>query len=297
MGANPLRVLDGLITDSLTQSRPEGHHPDQQHRLAHDVDQTTVTPKTNDGGATYVVKLDDTVDENGAVELSIGANAVSVVVTAEDGETTQTYTVTVTRAEPPSTDATLSSLTLSGVDFGTFDPAATEYAADAANGVTETTVTPTTNDDGASYEIKLDGVADADGTVSLSEDDNVMTVEVTAEDGNTAKTYTVTVTRAALPPAAAPDSPGAPTGSLDGAGNASLDWNDVETATGYEAGLWWNGEWTTLPNDGTGLGVSISGSGATVTGLPTHWTVYYFRVRALNEAGTSDWSPMSKIEP
>ena len=148
MGANPLRVLDGLITDSLTQSRPEGHHPDQQHRLAHDVDQTTVTPKTNDGGATYVVKLDDTVDENGAVELSIGANAVSVVVTAEDGETTQTYTVTVTRAEPPSTDATLSSLTLSGVDFGTFDPAATEYAADAANGVTETTVTPTTNDDG-----------------------------------------------------------------------------------------------------------------------------------------------------
>ena len=36
--------------------------------------------------------------------------------------------------------------------------------------------------------------------------------------------------------------------------------------------------------------------GATVTGLSTYWTVYYFRVRAVNEAGTSDWSPMSKIE-
>ena len=157
-------------------------------------------------------------------------------------------------------------------------------------------MTPTTNDDGASYEIKLGSVTDADGVISLDVGSNVITIEVTAEDGNAVKIYTVTVTRAALPPAVAPDSPDAPTGSLDGAGNASLGWNYVETATGYEVGLWWNGEWTTLPNDGAGLGVSIIGSGAKVTGLPTYWTVYYFRVRAVNEAGTSDWSPRSKIE-
>ena len=168
--------------------------------VAHEVDETTVTPTTNDDGASYVVKLDDAVDEDGTVQLAVGANAVSVVVTAEDGETTKTYTVTVTRAEPPvSTDATLSALTLSGVDFGAFDPAATEYAADAANGVSETTVTPTTNDGGATYAIKLDGVTDDDGVIPLAVGQNVITVEVTAEDGDTTKTYTVTVTRAGAP--------------------------------------------------------------------------------------------------
>ena len=265
--------------------------------VASDMDETTVTPTTNDGGASYVIKLDGVADEDGVIPLGVGGNVITVEVTAEDGNGTKTYTVSVTRAAPPlSTDAALSGLTLSGVDIGAFDPATTEYAASVANDVDETTVTPSVNDDGAVYAVKLDGVADADGTVPLSVGGNVFTVEVTAEDGNTAKTYTVTVTRAALPPAVAPDSPGAPTGSLDGAGNASLDWNDVGTATGYEVGLWWNGEWTTLPNEGAGLGVSISGSGATVTGLPTHWTVYYFRIRAVYEAGTSDWSPMSKLE-
>ena len=112
--------------------------------------------------------------------------------------------------EPLSTDAMLSGLELSGVDFGSFDSATTEYAASVANGVTQTTVAPTVNDDGAAYEIKLDGVTDADGVIPLAVGSNAITIEVTAEGGNTAKTYTVTVTRAALPPAVAPDSPDAP---------------------------------------------------------------------------------------
>ena len=98
--------------------------------------------------------------------------------------------------EPPSTDATLRGLALSDVALA-FDPATTEYSASVANGVDETTVTPTTNHDGATYAIKLGGVADADGVIPLAVGSNVITIEVTAEDGNTAKTYTVTVTRAA----------------------------------------------------------------------------------------------------
>ncbi len=288
-------VLSGLALSGITLA----FDPDTTGYTAsvsNDVDETTVTPATNDDWATYVIKLGGVADSDGVIPLVVGSNVIAIEVTAEDGETAKTYTVTVARAEPPADDATLSSLALSGIDIGNFDSATTEYAASVGNEVEQTTVTATANDGGATYTIKLDGVADADGTVSLSEGGNVITVEVTAEDGNTAKTYTATVTRAALPPAVAPDSPDAPTGSLDGAGNASLDWNDVETAAGYEVGLWWNGEWTTLPNDGAGLGVSISGSVATVTALPTHWTVYYFRVRAVNEAGTSDWSPMSKLE-
>ena len=165
-----------------------------------DVTDTTVTPATNHGGATYVVKLDGVGDDDGTVDLAVGQNAISVEVTAEDGETKKTYTVTVTRASPPaSNDATLSGLALSGIDFGAFDPATTAYAAGAGNDVTDTTVTPTTNHDGATYAVRLDGADDADGTVDLSVGENVVTIEVTAEDGETAKTYTVTVTRAAPP--------------------------------------------------------------------------------------------------
>ena len=67
-----------------------------------------------------------------------------------------------------STDATLSALTLSDVYFGTFSSGTTAYSAQVANSVTETTVTPTVNDSGASYVIKLGGVTDSDGTVSLA---------------------------------------------------------------------------------------------------------------------------------
>ena len=72
--------------------------------VANGVDETTVTATANDGGASYVVKLGDAVDEDGTVELSVGSNVITVKVTAEDGKTTNTYTVTVTRADPPPPD-------------------------------------------------------------------------------------------------------------------------------------------------------------------------------------------------
>ena len=99
-----------------------------------------------------------------------------------------TQTVTV---KPP----LLSGLTLSGVDIGTFAPASRNYVASVANRVEETTVTATASDDGATYEVKLGGVLDEDGVIPLAVGENVITVEVTAEDGNTSQTYTVTVTR------------------------------------------------------------------------------------------------------
>ena len=103
-----------------------------------------------------------------------------------------------------STDATLSALTLSGIDFGTFASGTTSYSAQVANTVSQTTVTPTVNHSGATYVIKLGGVVEADRVIALSVGSNVITVEVTAEDDSTTKTYAVTVTRAAAP-ISAPD--------------------------------------------------------------------------------------------
>ena len=165
-------------------------------QVANSVSQMTLTPTVSDSGASYVVKLGGVEDDDREISLAVGSNVITIEVTAEDGETTRTYTVTVTRAEPPSTDASLSGLTLSGIDFGTFASGTTSYTAQVTNSVTQTTVTPTVNHSGASYVIKLGGVEDSDGTVSLASGSNVITIEVTAEDDSTTRTYTATVTRA-----------------------------------------------------------------------------------------------------
>ena len=146
--------------------------------VANDVTQTTVNPTTNDGGATYSIKLGGVADADGVIPLAVGGNVITIEVTAEDGNTTKTYTVTVTRAEPPvSTDAMLGSLTLSDAPF-TFASDTTSYDVNVAHDVDRTTVTATANDDGATYAIKLDGVTDADGVIPLAVGQNVITCRV-----------------------------------------------------------------------------------------------------------------------
>ena len=134
-----------------------------------------------------MIKLGGVIDAAGSLGLAEGDNVITVEVTAEDGATTQTYTVTVTR-QAPATDATLSALSLSGITLTpTFAAAATTYAAAVDYAVEETDVTPTTNHAGAGYVIKLGGVIDAAGSLG----DNVITGRATTQ------TYTVTVTRQA----------------------------------------------------------------------------------------------------
>ena len=162
--------------------------------VGHAVAETTVTV-TAAAVATYKVKLNGVVDQDGIVGLVVGdGNVIGVVVTAQDGETTQTYTVTVTRAG--SADATLSALSLSGVTLmPAFAAGTTAYMASVGHAVTETTVTATAAA-GAGYEVKLNGASDQDGIVPLAVGDgNVIAVVVTAQDGETTQTYTVTVTR------------------------------------------------------------------------------------------------------
>ena len=101
-----------------------------------------------------------------------------------------------TVATQQSKDATLASLALSDVDIGTFSSGTNDYYARVGYDVPSTTVTAEPTDDGASVTI-----ADTNGithgtryTVSLSPGDNSILVTVTAEDGNTTKVYTVTIT-------------------------------------------------------------------------------------------------------
>ena len=163
------------------------------------------------GNDRYMYKVDEDPEVRiGTISASCapGDYAVEVSVSypgnVELASATADFTVNAPaqqQHEPPSTDATLSGLTLSDVTLA-FASTTTEYTASVANDVTQTTVTPTVNDEGAIYAIaiKLGGVADADGVMPLAVGSNVITLEVTAEDGETTKTYTVTVTRAAPQP-------------------------------------------------------------------------------------------------
>ena len=149
-----------------------------------------VTPTTNDANATATV--------NGAsaatpVILSVGSNTVTVQVTAQDG-TLQNYTVAVTRAAL-SSDATLSALALSqGSLSPSFASGTLAYTASVVHSVNSLIVTPTTNDANATATVNG---ASAATPVTLAVGSNTVTVQVTAQDGTTTQSYTVTVTRAA----------------------------------------------------------------------------------------------------
>ena len=120
------------------------------------------------------------------------------VAASHGGASIGAATVTIAAHERnPSSDASLSSLALSGADIGPFDPAVTAYSATVGRDVASTRVEATPADANASVEI-----ADASGstagpsrTVALSHGDNAVDATVTAEDAATARTYAVTVTR------------------------------------------------------------------------------------------------------
>jgi len=65
--------------------------PNYTARVGNDVTSVAVTAVTDDQNATFAV--------SGNTSLAVGANTITVTVTAEDGETTMVYTIAVTRVE------------------------------------------------------------------------------------------------------------------------------------------------------------------------------------------------------
>ncbi|QYR21853.1 cadherin-like beta sandwich domain-containing protein [Paenibacillus sp. sptzw28] len=167
--------------------------------VANNVTGITVTPTLADPNAT--VKVNGTLVASGSASpslpLNVGDNPINVTVTAQDGTTTKTYTVTVKRAA--SAIASLNNLALSqGTLSPSFGSGVTSYTAAVANSVSSVSVTPTVTDGNAT--VKVNGTLVASGTaspsISLNVGDNPINVSVTAQDGTTTKTYTVTITRA-----------------------------------------------------------------------------------------------------
>ncbi|RUS48579.1 cadherin-like beta sandwich domain-containing protein [Cohnella sp. AR92] len=147
------------------------------------------------------------VEVTGGDDLKVGSNTVTVVVTAQDGSTTKTYTVTIVRAAAAS-DASLSDLTIDGSTVADFDSNTFDYKISVPYRTTSVSVAGTPADSNAKK-------VEVTGGANLQVGSNTVTVVVTAQDGSTQLTYTVHVNRAgpSYSPSPAPQ-PAPPAASL-----------------------------------------------------------------------------------
>ncbi len=166
--------------------------------LGTDATMTTVMAMANHGGASVAISSnrDDDIGDDNVVDLHPGRNVITVMVTSEDQSAMTSYMVTVNVVA--STDATLSVLSLWDGDdeipiMPEFMSDTMSYTAEVASSVEMTTVLATAMHPAAMV------TGTGERTLSAGEN-NVISVTVTAEDGATSQTYTVTVTVGDAPP-------------------------------------------------------------------------------------------------
>ena len=223
--------------------------------VANNVTHAKLTPTLSDSNASVEVGKGSTLETvasgtaSNAIGLDVGANAVTVRVTAQDS-TVQDYTVTITRRL--SSDATLSDLTGtpctdSSTCSGTlaldqtFDAATTGYTATVVNTVTHASLTPTVNHSAATVQVgkgatlSMVNSGTASNAIALDLGANAITVRVTAQD-STVRDYTVTITRRLSSDATLSDLTGTPCtdGSTCG-GTLTLDQTFAPGLTAYTA--------------------------------------------------------------
>ncbi|HEX3024449.1 MAG TPA: cadherin-like beta sandwich domain-containing protein, partial [Chitinophagaceae bacterium] len=172
----------------------------------------TVTPTVEESHATVQISLDNatwspaTSGSVNTVALAVGTNDVYVLVTAQDPTYTHTYHFTVVRA-PKSNDATLSNLVATTATFSSpFASGTIDYQSTVPYATSSITVTPTVHNIYATVQVRINNgvtttvyatVASGSPSVALnlSVGDNMIDVNVTAQDGVTSIDYRIKVTR------------------------------------------------------------------------------------------------------
>ena len=154
-------------------------------------------PVASDDEATIAVD-GEPYDQDGSgitIDLLEGSNTVSILVTAENGDTNE-YILTIGRAIA-SGDANLASLEVSEGELSPqFSSGTQNYLVDVGNSVNNIRLTPSTESDGAT--VQVDGTSVPSGSksenISLDFGRNEIEVVVTAENGST-RIYTIAVVR------------------------------------------------------------------------------------------------------
>jgi gliding motility-associated-like protein len=159
------------------------------------IDSVKITPVLTDTLSTVTVNGTTVKSGTGlGVPLVVGNNTIPVKITASDGVTTQTYTLTVNRTIP-SSNAGLANIVLNnGALFPAFSTSVTSYT--ATTNYVSLTVTPTALNQYATIAINGQSVnsGSPSAPIHLAYGTNTLTTQVTAQDG-TIKDYTITITR------------------------------------------------------------------------------------------------------
>ncbi len=123
-----------------------------------------------------------------------GKTTVNIVVTAQDGITTRTYTLII-QNNTKSNNADLENVILSKGDYK-FDPSESTTTVRVSQDTTSITVTPVPKDPNATATVNGDEAADGPITVNLRGSQKTeIEIVVTSQDGTETKTYTLEVYR------------------------------------------------------------------------------------------------------
>ena len=148
--------------------------------------------------------------------------------------------------------------------------------------------------------ISSDGSSDVEianataSTYTVAAEDAGRTIQVRVsftDDAGTEQSLTSAATALVQPPApdGPPSVPDLPVATAVFIGGVDLEWNEVLDADSYDVQQYRGGQWTGLPADG--VAIAFYGAGAIISGLDPEASLW-FRVRAANAHGVSDWSEM-----
>ncbi|PUA41051.1 hypothetical protein C8Z91_01210 [Paenibacillus elgii] len=196
-------LLNGLLLSEGTLSPAfDSGIVHYEAAVEHGVTSMTVTASVYDRNALLTVNGREVASHQPSqpVELQVGINRLTIMVTAQDRVSTQAYTVEVTRK--PSSAASLTGLGLTGAALSpAFDSEFTAYEANVGHSIGSTTVTASVYDPNA--RISINGKAALSGEafapIALQVGATTIRITVTAPDGQTVRTYTVRVHREAAP--------------------------------------------------------------------------------------------------
>ena len=197
-----LTVSPGTLSPAFNENRTSTSY--EVNNVASSVTSVTVTPRLRDTTASMTVNGQAT-NSGQARTIPLGAagsnTPIFIIVTAQNG-TQKTYTAGVNRAALGGNN-NLSALTVSpGSLDSTFNANDLSYTVNVASGVNSMTVTPTLQATTASMTVNgqatNSGQARTITPLNPAGQNTLITIQVTAQNTISQKTYTVNVIRAAL---------------------------------------------------------------------------------------------------
>lgn len=187
---NNLSISSGMLSPQFTKA-----NLNYTASVINSVSSITVTPITTNSSATVKVNgiLVASNSPSGNINLKIGTNNISIVVTAEDTVTKKVYTITITRAASGECDLKM----VTNPAEMTVNDTTSTVSGSAINAITSVTLEATVSAE-ATWKLYSDQQCTkeiSNKVLSLETGANIVYLKVTAADQVTSKTYVVTITR------------------------------------------------------------------------------------------------------